>query len=280
MPYSRSRAESNIGGRGWPCTVGPSGRPPDSAGVRRRPETGSACCRGSEHVGRHGRRHGLPPDGEPNIHSRGLVAAIVASGGARRDAGGRARHAGPGRRTGISPGAGAPRTAGRRDPRAGAGGRRLVPARRHQRDGHLVAPAAGTALLHGRTAWWALRPVRQAVLMHRHRSPGPTIQRSAFAGFHFPAEAITFAVRCYLRYGRSYRDGEDGVGLASRSDRYRDRPCSGCLLDDLSAVSARSVVCAAEPGVCDLRGPCQDSRSGSSPSCPPTRPGPRRHASC
>ncbi len=24
-----------------------------------------------------GRRHGLPPDGEPNIHSRGLVAAIA-----------------------------------------------------------------------------------------------------------------------------------------------------------------------------------------------------------
>jgi len=51
--------------------------------------------------------------------------------------------------------------------------------------------------------------VRQAVLMHRHRSPGPTIQRSAFAGFHFPPEVITVAVRCYLRYGLSYRDVEE-----------------------------------------------------------------------
>ncbi len=45
--------------------------------------------------------------------------------------------------------------------------------------------------------------------MHRHRSPGPTIQRSAFAGFHFPPEVITVAVRSYLRYGLSYRDVEE-----------------------------------------------------------------------
>jgi transposase-like protein len=45
--------------------------------------------------------------------------------------------------------------------------------------------------------------------MLRHRSPGPTPQRSAFAGFQFPAEVITVAVRCYLRYGLSYRDVEE-----------------------------------------------------------------------
>ncbi|WP_433365057.1 IS6 family transposase [Actinoplanes sp. CA-142083] len=33
--------------------------------------------------------------------------------------------------------------------------------------------------------------------------------RSAFAGFHFPAEVIVVAVRWYLRYGLSYRDVEE-----------------------------------------------------------------------
>ena len=33
--------------------------------------------------------------------------------------------------------------------------------------------------------------------------------RSAFAGFRFPAEVITVAVRWYLRYGLSYRDVEE-----------------------------------------------------------------------
>jgi IS6 family transposase len=32
---------------------------------------------------------------------------------------------------------------------------------------------------------------------------------SAFAGFRFPAEAISVAVRWYLRYGLSYRDVEE-----------------------------------------------------------------------
>ena len=33
--------------------------------------------------------------------------------------------------------------------------------------------------------------------------------RSAFAGFRFPAEVIVAAVRWYLRYSLSYRDGEE-----------------------------------------------------------------------
>jgi hypothetical protein len=37
----------------------------------------------------------------------------------------------------------------------------------------------------------------------------PPIPRSAFAGFRFPAEVITVAVRWYLRYGLSYRDVEE-----------------------------------------------------------------------
>ena len=32
------------------------------------------------------------------------------------------------------------------------------------------------------------------------------VSRSAFAGFRFPAEVITVAVRWHLRYGLSYRD--------------------------------------------------------------------------
>jgi len=35
------------------------------------------------------------------------------------------------------------------------------------------------------------------------------VERSAFAGFRFPAENITVAVRWYLRYGLSYRDVEE-----------------------------------------------------------------------
>ena len=40
------------------------------------------------------------------------------------------------------------------------------------------------------------------------RHPAP-VSRSAFAGFRFPAEVITVAVRWYLRYGLSYRDVEE-----------------------------------------------------------------------
>jgi transposase-like protein len=34
-------------------------------------------------------------------------------------------------------------------------------------------------------------------------------QDSAFAGFRFPLEVITLAVRWYLRFGLSYRDVEE-----------------------------------------------------------------------
>jgi transposase-like protein len=35
------------------------------------------------------------------------------------------------------------------------------------------------------------------------------LDRSAFAGFRFPPDVITVAVRWYLRYGLSYRDLEE-----------------------------------------------------------------------
>jgi transposase-like protein len=39
--------------------------------------------------------------------------------------------------------------------------------------------------------------------------PAPHVDRSAFAGFRFPPDVITTAVRWYLRYGLSYRDVEE-----------------------------------------------------------------------
>ena len=41
------------------------------------------------------------------------------------------------------------------------------------------------------------------------RRPAPPVPRSAFAGFRFPPEVITVAMRWYLRYGLSYRDVEE-----------------------------------------------------------------------
>jgi IS6 family transposase len=43
----------------------------------------------------------------------------------------------------------------------------------------------------------------------RRQRPGRVQDRSAFAGFRFPPEVITVAVRWYLRYGLSYRDVEE-----------------------------------------------------------------------
>ncbi len=41
------------------------------------------------------------------------------------------------------------------------------------------------------------------------RRPSLTLDRSEFAGFRFPPDVITVAVRWYLRYGLSYRDVEE-----------------------------------------------------------------------
>jgi transposase, IS6 family len=51
--------------------------------------------------------------------------------------------------------------------------------------------------------------------VRRSRAARSHVQRSAFAGFRFPPEVITVAVRWYLRYGLSYRDLEEL--LAERS---------------------------------------------------------------
>ena len=43
----------------------------------------------------------------------------------------------------------------------------------------------------------------------RRRSTRESTPRSGFAGFRFPPDVITLAVRWYLRYGLSYRDVEE-----------------------------------------------------------------------
>ena len=52
--------------------------------------------------------------------------------------------------------------------------------------------------------------VEQSDGMVRRRSrPSPPVPSSAFAGFRFPPEVITVAVRWYLRFGLSFRDVEE-----------------------------------------------------------------------
>jgi transposase-like protein len=41
------------------------------------------------------------------------------------------------------------------------------------------------------------------------RGPCPQVSVSEFAGFRFPPEVITLAVRWYLRFALSYRDVEE-----------------------------------------------------------------------
>ena len=50
--------------------------------------------------------------------------------------------------------------------------------------------------------------IRQAWSMPRRCRRVPAL-RSSFAGFRFPPDVITLAVRWYLRYGLSYRDVEE-----------------------------------------------------------------------
>src|SRR5918998_3953424 len=69
-----------------------------------------------------------------------------------------------------------------------------------------------------RRAVWIRRPGvrrprarrrRPIWLMSAARYVAPSVAPSAFAGFRFPPEVITLAVRWYLRFGLSYRDVEE-----------------------------------------------------------------------
>jgi transposase, IS6 family len=67
-----------------------------------------------------------------------------------------------------------------------------------------------TALLRWRRAAGLAGPGRSRLGGVRRRGAArPYVARSAFAGFRFPPEVITVAVRWYLRYGLSYRDVEE-----------------------------------------------------------------------
>ena len=49
--------------------------------------------------------------------------------------------------------------------------------------------------------------------MRSHADPHPRpAASSAFAGYRFPPEVITLAVRWYLRFGLSHRDVEELLG--------------------------------------------------------------------
>ncbi len=62
------------------------------------------------------------------------------------------------------------------------------------------------ALLH----WTHGRPSGQTPAMRSHADPySHPAPSSAFAGYRFPPEVITLAVRWYLRFGLSYRDVEE-----------------------------------------------------------------------
>ena len=70
-----------------------------------------------------------------------------------------------------------------------------------------VTVAAATAAPTGSVASVESK-IRQAWSMRR-RSRRVPATRSTFAGFRFPPDVITLAVRWYLRYGLSYRDVEE-----------------------------------------------------------------------
>jgi hypothetical protein len=105
--------------------------------------------------------------------------------------------------------------------------------------------AHSAALLH----WLGRCGISETPIMRSHRYPHlrPT-QRSAFAGYRFPPEVITLAVRWYLRFGLSYRDVEEL--LAERGIEVGPRHC----------VPVRPALCAGVRG----GGLCSTTRGGGS----------------
>ena len=65
--------------------------------------------------------------------------------------------------------------------------------------------------------------------MRSHRYPRPhPAPRSAFAGYRFPPEVITLAVRWYLRFGLSYQDWGRQIRVEPHCDgRMSPSPVKG-----------------------------------------------------
>src|SRR3712207_6316173 len=85
----------------------------------------------------------------------------------------------------------------------------------------------------------------------RRRDVGVSPPRSSFAGFRFPPEVISVAVRWYLRYGLSYRNVEEllaerGVEV-DQVTVYRWVQHFTPLLDDAAAPQAQSTLSALPP---------------------------------
>ena len=58
--------------------------------------------------------------------------------------------------------------------------------------------------------WLPRHGISETPVMRSHGCPRPRPSPiSAFAGYRFPPEVITLAVRWYLRFGLSYRDVEE-----------------------------------------------------------------------
>jgi IS6 family transposase len=69
--------------------------------------------------------------------------------------------------------------------------------------------SSAEGLLHAPIPGPRLDSVEEAGPVRRLGVAHPAVERSAFAGFRFPPEVITVAVRWYLRYGPSYRGVEE-----------------------------------------------------------------------
>jgi hypothetical protein len=95
---------------------------------------------------------------------------------------------------------------------------------------------AGIAVVAVEVLRWPMMTTGRRVRM------GLSTASSAFAGFRIPREVITLAVRCYLRYGLSYRDAEELLAAQHRG-RPRDDLPVGATHDRLRIAFAQLAVC-------------------------------------
>jgi hypothetical protein len=86
---------------------------------------------------------------------------------------------------------------------------RLRPRMERARIAALAAAEAAGSVASSGPSRWPPGLAEEAGRVRRPRAARPPVCRSAFAGFRFPPEVITVAVRWYLRYGLSYRDLEE-----------------------------------------------------------------------